>query len=391
MSQPGILYEIRWKDVCPWLILVAALRVSLLFRVILLAFAGMLLTRGGWRFYESLFDDNRLAEVLFETPELSPRLTWSDGAPVLAEVAQWPLVQPWLWLSEPFWNFARLEVTAADALRFLVAGIWALLIWSIFGGAICRIAGIELTRGKTVGTFSALNDALLKVGSTVGGPIISLLGAASLASPAIVGGLLLHSEPLTALVGFLWIFLLAWSLMVAVVLIGLLIGWPLMWATIAVERTDSFDAVSRCYAYVYQRPLQLAFYLLVAVAMGLFGEVVVYVFLQATLYLSEWLISWGAGLERTLEVATRDADSPGSSAIQFWKTTAALLAACYPFAYFWSAIVAIYLLLRRHVDSTDIEEAALPEADDQSSLSEVLHDMAQEPNGDAPPPPASES
>ena len=30
-----------------------------------------------------------------------------------------------------------------------------------------------------------------------------------------------------------------------------------MWSTIAAERTDAFDAVSRGYAYAFQRPLHL--------------------------------------------------------------------------------------------------------------------------------------
>jgi len=53
MSQPrpystGELTQIRWSEVCPWLILVRALRVSLMVRVLLLAFVGTLLTEWGW-------------------------------------------------------------------------------------------------------------------------------------------------------------------------------------------------------------------------------------------------------------------------------------------------------------------------------------------------------
>ena len=49
----------------------------------------------------------------------------------------------------------------------------------------------------------------------------------------------------------------------ALLLLGLAFGWPLMWATISTEGTDSFDALSRSYAYVFQRPLRYLFYVVV--------------------------------------------------------------------------------------------------------------------------------
>ena len=42
--------------------------------------------------------------------------------------------------------------------------------------------------------------------------------------------------------------------------VGLAAGWPLMWPTISSEGTDAFDALSRSYAYVYQRPLAYLLY-----------------------------------------------------------------------------------------------------------------------------------
>jgi len=58
-------------------------------------------------------------------------------------------------------------------------------------------------------------------------------------------------------------------------LVGVLLGWPLMWATISVEGTDSFDALSRTYAYVFQKPLRYAAYIGFAVIIGLLGWIVV--------------------------------------------------------------------------------------------------------------------
>ena len=64
------------------------------------------------------------------------------------------------------------------------------------------------------------------------------------------------------------------GLLMALLLLGLLFGWPLMWGTISTEGTDSFDALSRSYAYLFQRPLHYLFYALVA-AIGWLGWILV--------------------------------------------------------------------------------------------------------------------
>src|SRR5262249_6575016 len=87
--------------------------------------------------------------------------------------------------------------------------------------------------------------------------------------------------------GLLWPLMLAFGLGIAIALVGL-VGWPLMPATISAEGTDSWEAVSRSYSYVYQRPWQYIWYGLVAVTYG--GLVFFFLgFLGSfTVYLSKW-------------------------------------------------------------------------------------------------------
>src|SRR5262249_51140012 len=47
------------------------------------------------------------------------------------------------------------------------------------------------------------------------------------------------------------------------------VAWPLMPIAVAAERGDQFDAISRSYSYLYQRPVR--FLLLTAIALGLAG------------------------------------------------------------------------------------------------------------------------
>ena len=66
---------------------------------------------------------------------------------------------------------------------------------------------------------------------------------------------------LTLVAGLLWPLVLLAGFLLAIILLGLLAGWPLLWPAISVERGEAFDAASNCYAYVYQRPLHYVFYL----------------------------------------------------------------------------------------------------------------------------------
>src|SRR5208283_4384771 len=90
--------------------------------------------------------------------------------------------------------------------------------------------------------------------------------------------------------GLLWPLPLLAGLVMAVVLVGL-VGWPMMYATISAEGTDSWEAVSRSYSYVFQAPWQYLWYSLVALA---YGAVVVFFvgFMgSAAVYLAKWGVS----------------------------------------------------------------------------------------------------
>ena len=66
-----------------------------------------------------------------------------------------------------------------------------------------------------------------------------------------------------------------------------------MWATVSVEGTDAFDALSRSYAYTYQRPLRLLWYVLFAGFLAVVSMFVVKLFASSAVALGNWSISWG--------------------------------------------------------------------------------------------------
>ena len=150
----------------------------------------------------------------------------------------------------------------------------------------------------------------------------------------------------------------------AVLLLGLLFGWPLMWAAISVEGTDSFDALSRTYAYVFQRPLRYLFYIIVAGVIGWLGWIVVREFAAGVVWLGYWAVGWGCGHDTIASILTPDAKMgdigrAGAWLIRFWAGCVKILAVGYCFSYFWTASAAVYFLLRRDVDAAEMDEVFL--------------------------------
>jgi hypothetical protein len=69
------------------------------------------------------------------------------------------------------------------------------------------------------------------------------------------------------LYGLLFPLIIIGGIAIAVVLLGL-VGYPLMYTTISVEGSDTFDAISRSYNYVFQAPWNYLWYWFVALVYG---------------------------------------------------------------------------------------------------------------------------
>ena len=136
MSQPqGSLYEIRWSEVCPWLILVRALRVSVMARVLALACAGVLVTQWGWSVVDFTLSESSarlerltdyggrpyLSDREFSNPNMMRHA--SRNRSIARQAASSPLVRGWSWLAQPFTKLINQETTKWRSLVLLVSGI----------------------------------------------------------------------------------------------------------------------------------------------------------------------------------------------------------------------------------------------------------------------------
>ncbi|MFN4260267.1 MAG: hypothetical protein ACK4RK_13300 [Gemmataceae bacterium] len=317
--------------------------------------------------------------------------------PVLVE----PLVKfflPVVYLVSPeagFWN----------RFYFLLVIVWTLATWGLFGGAITRMATVKLARNENVG----LMESLRFVGTRYREYLLAPLFPLALVAVVVIGLALFGVIGMIPVVGdIVWYGLLMplvliGGLIMAVVLVGL-VGWPMMYATISTEGEDSFDAISRSYSYVYQYIWHYAWYSVVALAYG--AVVVFFVGLMGSLvvYLGKWsvgqwttqsrdpsflfvyaptsfgwrdLLLQGAMTEGGQSVvqngvinATTYAayvsemtwyNTAGAALVTVWLYLFFLAIVGFGYSYFWSASTIIYLLMRRRVDETDMEEVYLEE------------------------------
>jgi hypothetical protein len=406
------LRSIQWSEIFPWLGLVRTFRLAVSLRALLLGAAAVLLTLAGWssiawlfcnkdasdrpndlaaKCWTDTFDDNSAWQVIDRAVPDRPFQPWGPvklTRPVgMSEPRSdtWqafdPLFGTWALLTRPVWRvFAEPRMTLNGLACLMVSALWSLAVAAFFGGAISRIAAVQLAADERVGWGSALRWASIKWSAYFAAPLFPMLGVALLVIPLAVLGLLLRANIGAILLGLVWPALLLVGLIMAILLLGVLFGWPLMWGTISSEGTDTFDALSRTYAYVFQRPLRYLFYAVLAAVLGLLGWLLVENFAAAVIWLTAWGASWGSGGQR-METLFTGSDLAGAQIIHFWAVCVKLLAVGYTYSFFWTATTAIYFLLRRDVDATETDEVFLDadQSEPPQALSPIRTDAAGAP------------
>jgi len=381
------LRSVAWSEMCPWLSIFRTFRLAVSPRILLLGAVAILLTAAMWGLFGWAFSgDSTAADAAVTgwtrpyansawaavTDEMVPDAPWPLGGPGPAEgypsaagtgLPADPMFGPWAQLSRPLWAIFSPHATKSDLACLLLCGISSLAIWAFFGAAITRIVAVQLASDERIGWGSALRHACSKWVSYLAGPLFPLLGMAAAAFPIWVLGWPLRADVGVLVVGLAWPLLLAMGLIMTLLLLGLIFGWPLMWPTISAEGTDSFDALSRSYAYVFQRPIHYLFYACVAAVFGWLGWLLVQNFAAGVIWLTYWAASWSGGANVD---AIMGAGKPlegigyaGAAVIWFWAGCVKLVAVGFIYGYFWTAATAIYFLLRRDVDATEMDEVFL--------------------------------
>jgi hypothetical protein len=296
----------------------------------------------------------------------------------------------WLWSHH--WLFAILYTA------------WFLLIWSVFGGAISRIAAVHVARDEKISVRHALTFSMSKVLSFIFAPVIPVaivLGIGVVI--AIAATILLHIPwvgPIVA--GLFFCLALLGGFVITLVILGTIGGFNLMYPTVAVEGSDSFDAISRSFSYVFARPWRMLWYTGISLVYGaicyLFVRFFVWIMLAATWFFMSWFLGQhgapGEKLQHPADVWPLIWQKPGLGAngttdpnnelmyrpsyehlkgteavaaglIVWWNYIVIGLIGAFTISFYFSANSIIYYLMRREVDATELDDVYVEEADDE--------------------------
>lgn len=380
-EQPVIVQKISWSDLFPWAIIFKTLSVATSVTVLSLALLGVVLTPMGWFLSETVIrpqaqDDPNLAEVV--ASNRSPY----RGVFLSTERQEGALNIMGLSLSGPRVVFHQIvkpfrylfdgQLGMREFWYFLFGGIWSIAVWSFVGLAIARVCLLRLTRNEQIGLDDAFEFAVSKWQTVFGAILIPLVAVAALCIPAFLLGLLMGFDFGLLMAGVAWGAILLLALAMGVLLMGLMFGWPLMVSSVGCESQNAFDAMTRAYAYTFQRPLHYAFYIAVSILFGGFCWVIVASLTNGVVELSFWATSWGANMMSTdrVELIQGLAALPdgveesqsmwaGRNLIGLWNALLKTIAAGFVYGLFWCMSAAVYLLLRKDVDETEMDEIFL--------------------------------
>lgn len=286
----------------------------------------------------------------------------------------------------------------------------ALAVISIAGGSLCRIAALQFARDEKPGITEALRFStkrFLSLFTTPLAPVgiiifiglfIFLLG--------LIGNIPRAGELIIGI--FMLLVLIAGSL-IAIVLIGTVAGFNLMFPAIVYDGSDCFDAISRSFSYVYSKPWRMGFYTAIAVVYGAICYTFVRFFTFLLLWVTRWFLQFGVWVENSSkEVNKLTAIWPepsftglrGSSswAVANWSESLAAflvylvllivvgLLVSFVVSFYFSANTIIYALMRNRVDNTALEDIYTPAAEVKTEPTAT----ESEPEKSQPQPPASD-
>ncbi len=367
-EEVGVVRRIVWREILPWLIIFRAFRISISLPVLFLATIGWVLTPFGSQIGSYLFLSSASespADLVLPVRRLETAGRWSEVVPSFESLDSSPITFVYRHFTHPFIQlFDRTNSLSETAFHFF-CGLWSIAIWALFAVAITRIATVQLGRDERVDLRSAIGYASRQYTWSFVAPLFPLLGALLASLPLVLLGLVMRADLGMIAAGIAWPLALLGGLVMTILLLGLLAGWPLMWPTIcSEEHGDAFEAFSRSFSYVFQRPLQYIFYLALAAVIGTLGWLVVSHASEAVVQLTYYATSWGASNERVDHLAFGEFTGSlgvGVGIIRFFDGLVRTIAMAFNFSFFFCTLTAIYLVLRRDVDKTDFDEIYVEE------------------------------
>ena len=362
-----------------WQMLATAFSVAISPNALFFATCGLLLSTASWQLAGGIFGITQSSTATLGSAtsgSTAPALITSATRVLNIDPASVPIdpivgvpcsiVEPFVRVFETGQSWSHLGYS-------VLGGIATLAVWSFFGLAISRIAMLRCGMDARLSLRDAAKFATRKWTAVLGAPLATLLAIVAIALPVHAISWLVRFDIGMFLVACVWLVVVAFGLLMCVLAIGLMFGWPLMWSSIAAEDSGLFDAISRSYAYTYQRPIHYLFYASIAAGLGLLGWLLACFATETVIDLAYWTIQFGGGAERVelLRSLVRSSTETESGLLAFsgrivgvtnWIVR--MVAGAFSYSFFWSASAAIYLMLRFETDETLTDDIVV---DDRSA------------------------
>jgi len=290
-------------------------------------------------------------------------------------------------------NIADCFKAAGWALRYhfiysIVFFLIGLAVISIAGGSLCRITALQFARGEKPGLTEALRFSSKKFLSFFTAPLTPAGIIIFIGLFVFLLGLLGNIPRAGELIAGIFLLLALFAgILIAVVLIGTVAGFNLMFPAVAYDGSDCFDAISRSFSYVYSKPWRMGFYTAIAVVYG----AICYTFVRFFAFLSLWITRWSLQLGIWVDNTSKETNKltaiwpepsfmnlPGSSVLVTtnWSESLAAflvylvtllvigLLVAFIISFYFSANTIIYSLMRNKVDDTALDDIYIPPAED---------------------------
>lgn len=277
---------------------------------------------------------------------------------------------------------------------FVCLGVGLLLIWSLCGGMICRMAAVQFARDEKITMSQAFSYTKQRlIGGFFMAPCIPLGFMIVVALLLLLYGVLLRIPLLGDLLGGLGFALaLLGGFVIALLIVGLFVGGSLFWPAVATDGSDAFDAFSRGLSYPLSRPWKAGLYALLSMLFAAVCWMCVNFFTYLALYVVRALLAmgtspfgwWNRGTEAApiskLELMWPMAGPhsmyqwPDWSQLTWYEHFSAgliglgvvvVIGLMWAFlaSFYHTSSTVIYFLLRRDVDGTDLQDFYIDESD----------------------------
>ncbi|MFP6764542.1 MAG: hypothetical protein VB858_13020, partial [Planctomycetaceae bacterium] len=258
----------------PCLHAVRAVGIALEPRKLLLGMVGLWLLSGGFCLFEllpfapqgagqDLMYDNSPSQWLHAVQRNSvlERFNRGSGQPLdfacglLFQPSVRLFTAPVLTLIEPALKLFQSGNSVADVAWNVTLILWALMVWSIIGGALARMTAMQFARRERLTILQAVRFSSRQFVSYLVAPALPLAGIGVLLcfnfAVSLAGSVPMAGGPI---LGALWGVVLMVSFLVSLMLVGISVGWPLMIAAVSTEDSDGFDGLSRSFGFLFDRP-----------------------------------------------------------------------------------------------------------------------------------------